>query len=62
MRDAVHGEGVEPYFFFHRAALRPARLNAGTGRTCCIPAEFGKAKFSASALSAEAVWRYASRT
>src|SRR5213083_2680404 len=30
MRDAVHGEGVEPDLFFH------------DGGNCCIPADFGK--------------------
>src|SRR5260221_8031532 len=30
MRDTVHGEGVEPDFFFH------------DGGNCCIPAGFGK--------------------
>jgi hypothetical protein len=33
MRDTVHGEGVEPDFFFHN------------GGNCCIPAGFGKPKF-----------------
>src|SRR5439155_27264838 len=30
MRDAVHGEGVEPDLFFH------------DGGNCCMPASFGK--------------------
>src|SRR5207244_10826346 len=33
MRDAVHGEGVKPDFFFH------------DGGNCCIPAGFSKPKF-----------------
>jgi hypothetical protein len=51
MRDAVHGEGVEPDFFFHdrrlsaRAAWQPRKRIANDEGSCCIPAAFGKIKF-----------------
>ena len=58
MRDAVHGEGVEPDFFFHEAepwdgCFRPVERRA-VGGICCIPAGFSKAN--------RARWRRAPRS
>jgi hypothetical protein len=51
MRDAIHGEGIEPDFFFHdrrlsaRTAWLPRKRIESDGGSCCIPAGFGKIKF-----------------